>query len=641
MFAIALLAVNGGETVKVPAQLGQSFDISDMNVWEMKPIHAKNVLKWGTNSGADEFPKECLTTPNPTDAGCASSIKTMVTNFNTATNALSKWKNEFGLDMSGSAGKDEMGAELAANVATAFTNSQTGTLSNAKSGAIRQTVARNSCSIMKAECVGVKDESAPITINPDFLKKVTDFAAMGTDPSGRNKDLMEAWEHIVTEFGSHVAVALDHGAAIRRVATSTANGLANAQAATKKVCVGVQGSVAGAEKSADTQTAKGSDRRRAAVPVPASADVAVCNSSSNEDSKDVTDENIEMDCTAIGGLPSMRGTVCSSETTDNVAAFLDTGGLNDDHTYKKDSDNVIGMSVKSIADIWFSTEAYSAQTFDIKRTLMKAADYHACKKLEANDPNSRQWDFASGTCQCTRTCHDRGVVDPDTCTCLCFGDGMHGYKGKDCSQEYGKCQSASNSGDPGQSSKCGDLGNICRSYQGRIGDREQCDAGQVCCATWYSGTCCPFGYECGHRRWWKRPLSNPSTSTSQNEDWDRNGSGQQVYRGCTSSSCDACIPPKGKYNGGAVMNDINLATLFPAGTDLPSVLGDISHPSWKAMKYGQTWGGSGTGTAASRGYFKGDNDAGRSARGVGEESELEARLERLVEVIQKLEDEEH
>lgn len=88
------------------------------------------------------------------------------------------------------------------------------------------------------------------------------------------------------------------------------------------------------------------------------------------------------------------------------------------------------------------------------------------------------------------------------------------------------------------------------------------------------------------------------------------------------------------------MNDINLATLFPAGTDLPSVLGDISHPSWKAMKYGQTWGGSGTGTAASRGYFKGDNDAGRSARGVGEESELEARLERLVEVIQKLEDEE-
>lgn len=89
------------------------------------------------------------------------------------------------------------------------------------------------------------------------------------------------------------------------------------------------------------------------------------------------------------------------------------------------------------------------------------------------------------------------------------------------------------------------------------------------------------------------------------------------------------------------MNDINLATLFPSGTDLPSVLANIGHASWKAMKYGQTWGGSGTGAGASRGYFKGDNDAGRSARGVGEESELEARLERLVEVLQTLEDEEH
>jgi len=305
-------------------------------------------------------------------------------------------------------------------------------------------------------------------------------------------------------------------------------------------------------------------------------------------------------------------------TPEDVAEFLNSG-----FEGAKTSANVINMKTRSLADLWWQYNPSDPKGGQIHATYKKAIEYHSCIAQE-----EREWDFTTGTCKCNRRCSNHGVVDPDTCTCLCFGNNLHGYKGATCSTAYGKCQAGPNAGDMPNSQKCSSMKDgqqfLCQGRHRNHMAFERCDAGQNCCSTWYSGTCCPFGYTCGHRQYWKRPI---------NQHWaNRN---QEIYQGCRSGDCSVCIPPQSEWNGVNFNQHIRLSTLFPAGTELPSAMQSITHPSWRQMDYGAI-------TDMGHGVFREDPRAGKEARGVSDdmpEDDLEARLGRLMEALAGLKEE--
>merc|ERR1719367_517591 len=98
---------------------------------------------------------------------------------------------------------------------------------------------------------------------------------------------------------------------------------------------------------------------------------------------------------------------------------------------------------------------------EIAQTLGKAIDYHLC--LSPYSANSGVWAWQNGACECTRVCENGGVLDPETCTCSCPGDTMHGWKGPTCTESYGWCQPGPGTGNPASAASCATT-NQCNSW---------------------------------------------------------------------------------------------------------------------------------------------------------------------------------
>eukprot|EP00933_Yihiella_yeosuensis_P022312 TRINITY_DN1755_c0_g1_i1.p2 TRINITY_DN1755_c0_g1~~TRINITY_DN1755_c0_g1_i1.p2 ORF type:complete len:278 (+),score=45.37 TRINITY_DN1755_c0_g1_i1:1078-1911(+) len=94
-------------------------------------------------------------------------------------------------------------------------------------------------------------------------------------------------------------------------------------------------------------------------------------------------------------------------------------------------------------------------------------------------------------CRCIRKCENGGVLDMNTCTCKCRGNALHGWTGPECKETYGRCQAGPGSKSAYVARTCA-VHNRCDSLY----TKHLCSPTDVCCATDFGTTCCPYGSQC-------------------------------------------------------------------------------------------------------------------------------------------------
>jgi len=205
----------------------------------------------------------------------------------------------------------------------------------------------------------------------------------------------------------------------------------------------------------------------------------VCSKTSTCDNSSRSSESEKFTCVALGGDPSLQSQICQAGVSqETVDSWLQGGDL-------QSGSSAYRFSFMPISE--FLTNVDFEAYYEAAQTLAKAVEYSNCRVGET--PPVQVWD-GSG-CKCVRKCENGGTLDPSTCTCKCRGNAKHGWEGPHCKESYGSCQPGPGTGNPGAASKCPTHGR-CSSWF----ETKACSATDVCCATNFGTTCCPFGSSC-------------------------------------------------------------------------------------------------------------------------------------------------
>jgi len=534
----------------LPSALLRGYDLSTLDFFNMRINRAMgtgSVISWGEDSHPDEFPEQCLLTADPYDAGCTQSFNAEVYQWETIAAAHDVFAESYDFDMRFSGGGNS------ATASTGMSNSGLGLSSSSKSGALGEAVAHTGCSYINTAC---RFGGVPhLRLASEFDTSVRSAGENFLDPTGLDIGKMSEWKRqVVDVYGTDLATGLDHGASVRKTHSYDMTSRTAASSSREEICMGWQG---------------------------ADFEVNGCSATETRTNFTFRDVRSESHCAAVGGPTDafLKHKICENTATpEELQSFF-----NDIET--RSNDNIINMKFDPLPDVFWTYNNFATDLIPVFQTFRKAIEYHKCIADE-----HREWDTsgAEGTCRCTRTCSGNGIVDPGTCTCMCFGDSNHGYSGESCQESYGTCQKGEGTGVESTSEQCAHPDenghpNKCQAGGLFSSHHERCTGGQVCCTTSYRAKCCPFGYSCGRRQYWRRPLlwepDNP------------NAQGNELFDTCegpgwvgNSGDCETCIPPNYSYRG-QTLNPTVLSTLFHA--TVPNWVNDPTHASWQQTLYGK------------------------------------------------------
>jgi len=289
-------------------------------------------------------------------------------------------------------------------------------------------------------------------LQPAFLERI---AALPRD-GDFNANNMEKWKvSFIQRFGTHVAVASSHGALIQSLSSVDSRSDKSSACLDTSMCLKFGWMTAG------------------------NVGLKMCSKTSQCDNSTSTSKTERSTCVALGGDPKLQHKVCSADVSEQTLDSWFQGG---------DLESGGSAYRLSFVPMWeFLTNVDFAEYYEAAQMLRKAVEYSNCR-MQAN-PRIEVWDGSA--CRCVRQCANGGSLDPSTCTCKCRGNAKHGFKGPDCTETYGTCQPGVNTGNPDAARRCPESGS-CSSWY----DSHQCKATEVCCATSFGTSCCPFGSTC-------------------------------------------------------------------------------------------------------------------------------------------------
>jgi len=360
-------------------------------------------------------------------------------------NSVEKWSNyygsSFGLGLSG--GYNGFSGSIDAS--TGSTASSAGDLSKRISYAV--TMSQRACYtlIRDKHCAYNKSN-----LQPAFLQRLAALPK-GDDLTPQN---LEVWKaSFVQRFGTHLVTSSSHGALVQSLVSVESRSEKGSSCMESGLCskFGWMSTV-GADSCSKTNT---------------------CNNSSR------SSESEKFTCVALGGDPSLQSKICQADVSrQTVDAWLEGGDLTA-------GSSAYRLSFMPISE--FLTNVDFDEYYEVAQALGKATAYSNCRIGE--NPPVQLWDgFA---CRCVRACANGGSLDPSTCTCKCRGNAQHGWQGPDCKESYGSCQAGPGTGNQGAAAKCPAHGRCSSWYETKV-----CKATDVCCATNFGTTCCPFGSSC-------------------------------------------------------------------------------------------------------------------------------------------------
>jgi len=130
---------------------------------------------------------------------------------------------------------------------------------------------------------------------------------------------------------------------------------------------------------------------------------------------------------------------------------------------------------------------------DMDRAKAHELERHILQKWKSSSDQIPQYasEKPAGPKCAPRVCYNGGKWDPRACACKCRGNAKHGWTGPYCRKTYGSCQPGAGSWNPDASDQC-PVANKCASWT----DSHTCKPTDVCCATKFGTTCCPFGSSC-------------------------------------------------------------------------------------------------------------------------------------------------
>jgi hypothetical protein len=422
--------------------LGKGYDFLETDLWTFENVYPSEFYRL-------DIPDTCFR------VRMCPHVETVETNFFDSVEEFSRsFFSSFGIELSGKF----MGIEGSLSASIEKSMSQSG--SDAKSILSVRMYKRGACYQMRGECA----------FNKEYLSDHVKEALQGL-PTGRDDaEAMQQWEeHFVRRFGTHISLGSEHGAQIRATATSNSN---------ERGMESYLRTALNAEISLEWGQHVGGS-------------FGVSSNNSEEDSRSTKSVSYSTRCSTIGGDPEAESP-CISQHGERESSTDRTNTMHSESRLRAffnqqdltTGQSVFSMYLKEMADV-FNHMGYS----DYSHAMRKATEFHTCKtpqfKWAASEEGEHQ-------CRCDLECKNGGVLDHASCTCNCPRDTFHGYRGADCSEEFGTCQAGANSGNKEAARMCA-VNNVCASavWKG------YCHNTEVCCLTHFKGTCCPFGHTCG------------------------------------------------------------------------------------------------------------------------------------------------
>jgi hypothetical protein len=125
----------------------------------------------------------------------------------------------------------------------------------------------------------------------------------------------------------------------------------------------------------------------------------------------------------------------------------------------------------------------------LRDIVQRSIEIDACVQT-APGQSPYSWDSNSSTCVCAVVCGPNSKLG-DSCTCKCDGNLKHGFQGAKCDETYGSCQAGAGTLDL-KAACAGD--NTCKPST--LGSARECQATEVCCQSFSTTVCGPFGASC-------------------------------------------------------------------------------------------------------------------------------------------------
>lgn len=288
-------------------------------------------------------------------------------------------------------------------------------------------------------------------LQADFLERLESLPKEGN----HTRDQLEAWrEGFVQRFGTHIVVESSHGALVHALVSDQARSESSSACRDAGLCL----------EFAFVSTAH----------------VNFCSNTSTCDARNQSSQSHTSSCVALGGDATLQNQICQPNATqETIDAWLEGGDL-------EAGSSAYHYSFMAIPEFLTNVDTKYHKAAE---TLQKAIEYSNCAVDEV--PRAWRWDEESSTCKCARQCQNGGVLDEATCTCQCQGDVQHGWRGPSCEETYGSCQPGVGTGNSAAARRC-PVRNECSSWY----TQRQCKDTDVCCATDFGTTCCPFGSVC-------------------------------------------------------------------------------------------------------------------------------------------------
>jgi hypothetical protein len=382
-----------------------------------------------------EMPGTCFE-----DAHCRHSHNFKVHHFDSVDKWASFYSSSFKLGISGGYGGFSGSIDASLGSSTGSSVEETKRLSYAM-----QTSQRTCYRLVRdARCAyNVSNLQPALLSRLDALPKDSPYTA----------EKMEAWKvGFVQRFGTHVTTGSSHGALVHSLISADSRFEKSHTCLDSGACL----------KFGWT-----------------SANLELCSKTSSCDNKTRDRSSDTAYCVALGGDPALQRKICAKDVDkETLDAWMAGGDL-------RAGSSAFRFSFMPISE--FLTNLDFDKYFETSRALQKAIEYSNCRIHE--NPPVQAWEDSS--CRCVRQCANGGVLDSATCTCTCPGNLQHGWKGPECCESYGSCQAGPGTGNPGAARRC-PTSNQCNSWY----SQKLCKDTDVCCATNFGTTCCPFGSSC-------------------------------------------------------------------------------------------------------------------------------------------------
>jgi len=377
------------------------------------------------------------------EADCRHAHAFKETNFDSVESWSSYFSNSFGLGLSG--GYGGISASVDASMGTSVGSS--GQVSKRLSHAVRSSQRKCYRLIRDDGCAYNRSN-----LQPAFLERLASLP-LGEPYTVEN---MEVWKTaFIQRFGTHLTLTSSHGALVQSLASVDARSEMTSDCMASSFCLKFGWVGAG------------------------NAGLSLCSNSSRCDNSSRSSNSQRSTCVAIGGDPALQSQICNKDVPrETMDSWLLGGSVNE-------GSSVYRYSFMPIAD--FLTNVDWNEYNKAAVTLERAVEYSNCPLGES--PPAFAWEESK--CKCVRQCQNGGTLDANTCTCKCNGNAKQGWTGPSCTESYGSCQPGVGTGNPGAARRCPNDGKCASWYDSHI-----CKPTDVCCATNFGTTCCPFGSSC-------------------------------------------------------------------------------------------------------------------------------------------------